>query len=165
MKCVALLCLLVGFSDLGCSSGQSEQPVVQVKNKEAARGGMGEATNRLPRGEQPPAEVGNGIRGKAMCETELQPGQAGEGQVALRLHKTGSINGTLSFSNRSFSLNGIKDGDTLRLWASAKGDDAVGVHRGFLFGRAQNGGYGGIFAISGNGGEPRVGGTWSAVAD
>ena len=165
MKWVFVLCILLLFTGFCCTPGTPEQPAFQLKNKEAASQESGKATDTsIPR-DPLPKETGNTISGKAVYDTELYRGPATEGHFTLTLHKTGRLNGTLSFADRSFCLTGIKEGDRLRLWASREADDVLGAQRGFLFGSAQNGGYEGVFALSGNGGEPRLGGTWSATAD
>lgn len=165
MKWAFVLCVPLVISGVCCSPGNPEQPAAEAKNEEAAKQGYGEATEISKHREPLPEDVGDAIIGKAVCDTKLQNGPSGEGRLSLILHKTGNLNGTLSFTNNSFSLTGIKEGDHLRIWASVEGDDALGVRHGFLFGSAQNGDYEGFFALSGNGGEPRLEGAWSASAE
>jgi hypothetical protein len=166
MKCAPVLFALIVFSSVCCTSAEPEQHAVENTDQV----GVGTPVSSEPvdtsKHDQPPIpDDENTITGEAVYETGLGDDQPERGRVVLSIRENGAITGTLSFSNFSVALSGIEEGDSARVWASPTGDRVDGTHRGFLFGQVQNGRYQGFFAISGNGGDPRLEGTWFASGE
>jgi len=102
------------------------------------------------------------ISGRAVVAAD--GGTAGEGEVSLRIGADGAVAGSISVGGERHSFVGVLDEGMLRCWIAGGEGDPERVRRGFLVGREKGGEYEGSFAISGNGGEPVIEGTWSAAA-
>ncbi|MCP4197167.1 MAG: hypothetical protein GY762_08455 [Proteobacteria bacterium] len=166
MKYVSVSWVLLVLSGVCCTPTEPEQPAVEIKPRlAAANPGSGESADMSKPDESPTSAGENIITGKARYDAELGDDQPEEGRVVLLVRENGTVKGTLSLSSVSVALSGIKEGDNVRVWASPIGDSPDGMRRGFLFGRTQKGRYEGFFAISGNGGEPSLEGTWFATGE
>jgi len=166
MKCVSVLFALLTFSSVCCTSAEPEQQALE-KKRQAGVGppGSRELGDTSKHSELRTPDDGNIITGEAVYNTVLGDEPPERGRVVLSIRENGAITGTLSFSNVSVALSGIEEGDSARVWASPTGDSDDGTHRGFLFGKVQNGRYQGVFAISGTGGVPSLEGTWFASGE
>jgi hypothetical protein len=102
------------------------------------------------------------IEAKAVTE----PAEGAEPQsleVVLELMPDDQVKGTLSMAGSALSVLGVKQGDQLRLWVNGDAGDTAKVRRGYLVGTLEGDAVKGAFAISGNGGESAVKGTWASV--
>jgi hypothetical protein len=91
-------------------------------------------------------------------------GTVPEGRIGITIGQAdGRARGTLEFDGRTIALEGVFDGEHLRLWAQAGAGDPAAVRRGFLMGRAGAGGaLEGDFALSDSGGAWSARGTWKS---
>jgi|GEM_PF-6324373 len=83
--------------------------------------------------------------------------------VALDVMPDDQVRGTLTLAGKPLSVHGIKRGENLRLWVLGDEGDPAIVRRGYLLGYLKGDKVRGSFAISGNGGEPAIKGTWASV--
>ncbi len=152
------------FAALGCGTGEKE-PVLNTGSAQSETSKESNKPGKTP--VSPPAldpkkDSGKTVTGKATWDAVRDGGQAQDGNIRLVLSDTGDVTGSLSLEGVPISLTGVKQQDTLRLWAALETEDLKAVRRGYMFGIAKDGLIEGFFTISGNGGEPRLSGSWNA---
>jgi len=105
------------------------------------------------------------VLGKAVVATKSDAGPAGEGDVQIEIGEGDVATGMLTVGGEQYPMRGVKQGDHLRLWIASGEGDANKVRRGYLVGVGAGKQFKGTFALSGNGGEPSLNGTWSGKMD
>ncbi|MCP4679471.1 MAG: hypothetical protein GY854_29070 [Deltaproteobacteria bacterium] len=105
------------------------------------------------------------VSGKAVVAVKSDAGPAGEGEVEIKLGDGDEATGMLTIRGEQYAMRGVKQGDHLRLWIASDESDANKVRRGYLVGVSAGKQFKGTFALSGNGGEPSLNGTWSGQMD
>ncbi len=100
------------------------------------------------------------FKGSAQVETVKEGEPPEKGALALELTDTGEVKGSLLMGGIKIGLKGLKQDDVWRLWAAFETDDLTAIRRGYLLGLTEGEQVEGRFAISGNGGEPRLLGSW-----
>ncbi len=105
------------------------------------------------------------VSGKAVLAVKSDAGPAGEGDVQIKLGDGDAATGMLTIGGEQYPMSGMKQGDHLRLWIASGEGDANKVRRGYLVGVGTGKQFKGTFALSGNGGEPSLNGTWTGKMD
>ena len=82
-------------------------------------------------------------------------------EITLNLEENQRVSGVFRLPGNALDLYGFQKDGNLRLWISGKAGQE-NIHRGFLFGTIEGESAKGSFAISGNGGEPSIQGTWAS---
>ncbi|HUT77460.1 MAG TPA: hypothetical protein VM285_07225 [Polyangia bacterium] len=113
-----------------------------------------------------PAEPAAGTRrvtGTAVVAAD--GGTVPEGRIEITIGQAdGRASGSLDLDGRTIALDGVFDGEHLRLWAEAGAGDPLAVRRGFVLGRpGADGALAGDFALSDSGGAWSVRGTWKSA--
>jgi hypothetical protein len=108
-------------------------------------------------------------REKKIVSARAFPANKGDGkdakpiEITLRLEGEEQVSGELRLPGNPMELFGFRREGHIRLWALGKSDKAEDVQRGYLFGTIEGEQAKGSFAVSGNGGEPVLQGTWSSL--
>lgn len=164
MKYTSVLVVLWAVVAIGCTKGDpkpSAEPGGEV-NEVPSRNPAAVESSQLPARATPGAEQKQTVKGKAVVQG-TDGAEGGEGDITLTLSDRGEVSGSLAIGELVLGIQGVKEGDNLRLWAVNENEDGDNVRRGFVFAQLLDGRYGGDFALSGNGGKPSLRGTWSQV--
>ncbi len=111
----------------------------------------------------PAKAAGRRVVGTAIEAAEGGP--AAEGRIEVAIGEVdGRASGTLELDGRTIALEGVFDGEHLRLWATADAGDPEAVRRGYVLGRAgSDDTLSGDFALSDSGGAWSIRGTWKSA--
>jgi hypothetical protein len=156
---------LLGLLLAACGSGEVAEgkPGPAAEARKAPAAGDGATAKAAPEEAAPAKAGGRRVAGTAVAATDGGPGP--EGRIELALPEgEGSAGGTLALDGRTIALEGVFDGEHLRLWAAAGVGDPAAVRRGFVFGKAgADGALAGDFALSDSGGAWNARGTWNTA--
>lgn len=103
--------------------------------------------------------------GTVKGEVSVKRGEDGEedtGTLILKSKPGMGVEGSFHLLENEYQLRGIRESESIRLWVSQKNEGLGAAQKGAMTGTIHDNNYVGTFSISGNGGEPKISGTWKS---
>jgi hypothetical protein len=152
---VLMLVTACGGKDEASSPKEREAPVKAAAPTEPAA-----AERSAP--EEAPGRVAEVLTARGIPAAQAGEGDAKPIDITINLKENQRASGVFRVADRALDLYGFRQDGRLRLWIAGKvGDDDP--RRGYLVGTIDGNTAAGSFALSGNGGEPNLQGTWASV--
>jgi hypothetical protein len=155
----SLLGLVLVLVVASCGGNKDDAP----KTKD--RGAQGEASEVAGPGsaeEAPPGRVEKILSARGIPAAEAEGGEVKPIDITINLEENQRASGVFRLAGGALDLYGFQQDGRLRLWIGGKAGDGD-PRRGYLIGTIDGQTATGSFALSGNGGEPSLQGTWASV--
>ena len=148
---------------VSCSKEKSGQNQPETGHVQPSREMKSKPATAWARGEKEEAKaLVEELKARAVVEGDDKTAPQ-SGEINLAIDAKGGVAGTFNLAGIRLSVQGIKLKNLLRLWVYGGQGDTAKVRRGYMIGTHAKDKIEGTFAISGNGGEPVIKGSWRTV--